>query len=410
MTEQRVKYLLALHLRKECTSEEKDELFRWIHDCTDRDVLGRMLTDAWEDFVPEDALGSDRTQQMLSQILMKEEPVVMSDPALHETALETPVVGSAGNSIRRIGRRWVAAAAVLIIGGAFGYYTLKVAWPASRQMPLTAQRESALQDVLPGTTKATLTLGDGSAILLDTVSSGAFASQGNARIIKKNGRVVYQANATTASGLIYNTLSTTRGHQYPLTLSDGSRIWLNAASSIRFPVLFSGKERSVDITGEVYFEVAKSIKPFIVNAGIAKVEVLGTHFNINAYSDEDQLNTTLLEGSVKVVQGGSALQLARGQQARIRKNGSIELNRNADMEEAVSWTQGYFHFSDAGLKTILRQLSRWYDVDVIFEKQTAGETFSGDIQKSLSLSQVLKILDKNQVRFQINGKRLIVLN
>jgi ferric-dicitrate binding protein FerR (iron transport regulator) len=174
-------------------------------------------------------------------------------------------------------------------------------------------------------------------------------------------------------------------------------------------VQFSDKQRAVEITGEVYFEVAMNSKPFSVTAGDARVEVLGTHFNINAYPDEAKLNTTLIEGAVRITRGPSSMVLAPGQQAQIRKNGAMELKKDADVEEAISWTQGYFHFTDASLETVLRQLSRWYDVDIIYERKPADETFSGDIQKSLSLSQVLKILEKNQVKFQISGKRLIVI-
>jgi transmembrane sensor len=393
MTEQRAKYLLSLYLRKGCTPAEKEELFRWVHDSSDNEPLRRILQDAWTDFSPVDSLDGDRAQRMLSRILTQ----------------GTTTAGSDSRTTRNIGRKLAAAAAILILAGAMCYYYFMAAKPISVPGSPIAKADAVTPDILPGTTKATLTLGDGSAIMLDTVSGTAVASQGNTRIVKQNGRVVYQKGTTPSSGLIYNTLSTSRGHEYPLTLSDGTKVWLNAASSIRFPVLFSEKRRSVEITGEVYFEVAKNIKPFAVSVGGATVEVLGTHFNINAYTDEERLSTTLLEGSVKITRGTSSMLLIPGQQAQIQKNGSIDLNRNADTEEAVSWTQGYFHFTDASLETVLRQLSRWYDVDVIYQKKSADETFSGDIQKSLSLSQVLKILDKSQIKLQIDGKRLIVI-
>jgi ferric-dicitrate binding protein FerR (iron transport regulator) len=390
MTEQRAKYLLSLYFRKGCTPAEQQELDQWINDSSDDETLRRIMQEVWADFAPTDTMDNDRARQMLARIMAP---------------------GPSKGNLRSIGRKWIAAAAILIIAGAatYQYFIHKkpAATPAaSVEIAKAAQPKG---DVLPGTTNATLTLDDGSSIVLDTVAGTTVASQGATKILKQNGRVVYQPNKGATAGLIYNTLSTSRGHEYPLTLSDGTKVWLNASSSIRFPVQFDPKQRSVAITGEVYFEVAKNSKPFSVTAGDAKIEVLGTHFNINAYEDEARLNTTLIEGAVRVTRGPSSMVLAPGQQAQIRKNGAIELKKDADMEEAISWTQGYFHFTDASLETVLRQLSRWYDVDVIYEKRPADETFSGDIQKSLSLSQVLKLLEKIQVRFQINGKRLIVI-
>lgn len=432
MTEQRAKYLLSLYFRQGCTPAEQEELDKWIHDCPDDEDLRRIMQEVWVDFAPTEAMDNDRAQQILSQILtpnvwtapnVSPAPNVLTGPnvSLTPDAWTAPSVLADPNispapvipvHSRPMTRKWIAAAAILIIAGSISYNYFHRDKPAvSPSAPVEIAKTTAPKgDVLPGTTNATLTLDDGSSIVLDTVAGTNVASQGTTRIIKQNGRVVYQnKNTNTTAGLIYNTLSTSRGHEYPLTLSDGTKVWLNASSSIRFPVQFGDKQRAVAITGEVYFEVARNSKPFSVSAGDARVEVLGTHFNINAYEDEARLNTTLIEGAVRITKGTSSMVLAPGQQAQIRKNGAMELNKNADMEEAISWTQGYFHFTDANLETVLRQLSRWYDVDVIYEKHPADETFSGDIQKSLSLSQVLKILEKSQVKFQINGKRLIVI-
>ena len=387
MTEERARYLLAIYLRKEASPQEKEELFRWIQDDPGQATLTRVISGVYADFTPEETIDSQRTEQMLSHILS------------HDTARPAP----------SIGRRWMAAAAILLIAGPLAWYYSTSTRHTPSQTPAVAATRTTTPDVPPGTTRATLTLDNGSVVVLDTVSGATIASQGNTRIVKKDGRVVYQDDASQSTALLYNTLSTARGHQYPLTLSDGTKVWLNAASSIRFPVLFSDKERSVEVTGEAYFEVQKNIRPFIVNAGGTKVEVLGTHFNVNAYTDEQQLKTTLLEGAVKVSHGTSTLLLAPGQQAQVKPNAAMHLEKDADTEEAISWTQNYFHFNDASVETILRQLSRWYDVDIVYKKQPSGETFNGDIQKSLSLLQVLKILDRSQVRFQIDGRRLIVL-
>jgi transmembrane sensor len=193
-------------------------------------------------------------------------------------------------------------------------------------------------------------------------------------------------------------------------LSDGSKIWLNSASSIRFPVAFNGSERVVEITGEAYFEVAKNpSKPFKVRLNGMEIEVLGTHFNINGYTDEPSIKTTLLEGSLRVTKGNAGVLLTPGQQARLIANGNIELIKNANTEEAVSWIDGYFNFKNASLQTVMRQLSRWYDMDVDFEDKQAQQYFTGDIDKSYNLTQVMKILERSQVRCRIVGKKIVVL-
>jgi len=386
MTEERTHYLLSLYLQQKASPQEQEELFTWLNKLPDDAPLRNLLEQAWEGFVPAETMDAGNAERVLDQVLQRKERKIFWLPVV----------------------KWTAAAVVLLIASAMGYLYFTAQTPNTQQQPAIAVKKDRVSpDILPGTTSAKLTLGDGSSVLLDTLTGQTIASQGATTIVKMNGQVIYKNGAKERAADIYNTLTTDRGHQYPLTLSDGTKVFLNAASSIRFPVSFNGPQRSVEITGEAYFEVAKNGKPFTVHAGAAKVEVLGTHFNVNAYTDETAMNTTLLEGSVKVSAGNTALMLVPGQQAQI-KDGSIALNKNADTETAISWTQGYFHFNDASLETVLRQLARWYDVDIVYEKHYPDETFGGDIQKSLSLAQVLKLLDKSQVRFRIQGKQLIM--
>jgi ferric-dicitrate binding protein FerR (iron transport regulator) len=211
--------------------------------------------------------------------------------------------------------------------------------------------------------------------------------------------------------VLYNTVSTPRGGQYQLTLSDGSKVWLNASSSLRFPTAFPGTERRVEITGEAYFEVAgNESKPFVVDiAGKGEVEVLGTQFNINAYEDEPAIKTTLLEGKVKVSEsnGSQSSVLKPGQQAQLA-NG-IRVMDNVDMEEIMAWKTGWFYFDRQELPAIMRQVSRWYDVDVRYEGRISKKSFSGIVGRDNDIKDVLKIMENAGIRFRIEGSSITVL-
>ena len=318
-------------------------------------------------------------------------------------------------------RTWfrVAAAAVLLVG-AFALYNIAGKNNSPKEEIVKTNIEK--QDIAPGGNKAVLTLADGSQIILDSAANGNLASQGNVKVIKlDNGQLAYTTSGTTTE-VLYNTVSTPRGGQYNLTLADGSRVWLNAASSLRYPASFSGNERKVELTGEGYFEVAPLTPkggqkmPFIVNvAGKGEVEVLGTRFNINAYADESSINTTLLEGKVKVtpvtnsqlVTQNSQL-LSPGQQAQI-SNG-IKVINNVDTDPIVAWKTGLFYFVRADVKTIMRQIGRWYDVDVQFEGDISKKTFSAIVNRSNNISEVLKIMKEAGIQFRIVDKKIIVTN
>ena len=265
-------------------------------------------------------------------------------------------------------------------------------------------------DVSPGGNKAVLTLADGSTIVLDEAQNGELAQQGNSKIIKLDGKLSYDPVNKNPKEVVYNTISTPNGGQYQLELADGSLVWLNATSSIRFPTTFIGKERRIEITGEAYFEIAKNREmPFIVAVNGAEVQVLGTHFNINAYNDEDNVRTTLLEGSVKFVSGDNSNILKPGQQFQLAKNGAFNVANDVNVDEVVAWKNGLFAFENATIEKVMRQFSRWYDVEIEYRGKT-DDLFIAEMRRNIKLSDALKALElTGKVKFDIEGKKIIVM-
>lgn len=267
-------------------------------------------------------------------------------------------------------------------------------------------------EVAPGRSKAVLTLADGSVIALDDEKNGRIAKQGNIEVNKSNGgQLEYKLTGSSKpSETLFNTLSTPRGGQYKLNLPDGSQVWLNAASSIKYPTTFHGNERKVDISGEVYFEIAHDARmPFKVRVNGMEVKVLGTHFNVNAYSDEMAIKTSLLEGSIELSKSGSIVPLKPGQQAQlVTSSGNIQVVDDIDMNEVVAWKNGYFSFNKADLQTVMRQIARWYDVEISYEGIIPQRFFGGKIDRNSNASEVLKILEESKVHFTIDNKRIIV--
>jgi len=320
-------------------------------------------------------------------------------------------------------RWWLQAAAIILFimisVGAFFFSNYKTK-PGMANTEPTEKRFK--NDVEPGREKATLTLADGTIVALDNTANGTIAQQGNTVIMKEDGLLAYNTDRNTSqAGILYNTLTTQKGGEYrSLVLSDGSKIWLNSVSSIHYPTAFIGKERTVDITGEAYFEVAKNrAMPFKVNVNGMQVEVLGTHFNINAYGDETVIKTTLLEGAVKIVAGGKASFLKPGQQAMVsspptggggrEKAAEIKIINDADVEEVVAWKNGMFSFKKGDIETIMRQVSRWYDVDVVFKDKISGHFVVTGIPRTVPVSKLLQVLEMmGGVHFEIDGKKILV--
>ena len=307
-----------------------------------------------------------------------------------------------GGGVRSI-LRWSAAAAAVVALLVVGDYAFN-RWKDHRAQPGIAR-----QDIQPGGNKAVLTLADGRVITLDSAQNGTLAVQGAAQVQKvRNGQLAYHTTENGgAAAATYNTISTPRGGEYQVVLPDGTKVWLDAASSLRFPTAFGGGERSVELTGQAYFEVVQDRSVFHVKAGQADIAVLGTHFNVNAYKDESGIRTTLLEGAVRVDDAGQSRVLSPGDQASCT-GVTIQVAPNVDVAAVVAWKNGLFQFSHTDLQSVMRQLMRWYNVDVVYEGAAPVQSFDGKLQRDLSLSQVLSILEKSQVHFRIDGRRIIV--
>ncbi|WP_317170611.1 FecR family protein [Mucilaginibacter sp. E4BP6] len=301
-------------------------------------------------------------------------------------------------------QRIAAAACFLFISSIGGYFFVH-----QQQKPQLVKNQ--VHDILPGTDKATLTLANGKRVLLTKAFSGTVAQQGSMQVKLHSGLISYLAtnDNATSTGPIYNTLTTARKEQFPLVLSDGTKVWLNSVSSITYPVIFTGKERVVKITGEAYFEVAHNKDhPFKVTVDGQTVEDIGTAFNINAYNDEPVIRTTLVTGSVKVTEHEQSVLLNPGYAASTRRNSHVINVSAADIEEAIAWKNGETLFNDEDLPTIMRQVSRWYDVDVTYEGQLPPWHFAGGISRKSKLSSLLKILELNNIHFTVTGNKITV--
>ena len=338
----------------------------------------------------------------------------------------------------RMGRRtWtVAAAVLLLLGAATWWYNQH----PSRQQPVVAkaQRTDA-PAIVPGSNKAILTLAGGEQMVLDSAKNGVLARQGATDVVKeKNGALSYQKPGAGRSGAgadstgaesgaagaaptgaaptpLYNTITTPRGGQYAVTLPDGSKVWLNAASSIRFPTSFTGTTRNVEIKGEAYFEIAanKSM-PFKVavtypNGKVMDVEVLGTSFNIMAYEEEHLVKTTLIEGAVRVSHYSDEKILHPGQQAQLKPDGVLHTLNNADTGAAIAWKNGRTIFAGEDIQTIMRRVSRWYDIDVEYRGNITERKFTGGIARNSDISVLLKILELNQIHYSVEGKKIVLM-
>jgi len=304
----------------------------------------------------------------------------------------------------RFAWRYYAAAACILIG--FGF------WGYSHYGSRVVVAPVVAHDVAPGGYHALLTLSNGQAIVLDSTHAGTTLATQGGTVVRRDasGSLAYTPSSTPITEVLYNTLSTRRGDTYKVLLPDGSAVWLNSSSSLRYPTSFTGASREVTLTGEGYFEIAPSPgHPFIVHTSKESVTVLGTRFNIMAYEDEPAVATSLLSGSVKVSSSASSLVLHPGEQVRLTS--LFEVVPSADMEAAVAWKNAVFDFNNEPLPVILRSLSRWYDVDVRYEGPDfpSGILFSAYISRDLPVSKVLHLLSETkEVTFDIEGKTIIV--
>ncbi|MBC7508981.1 MAG: FecR domain-containing protein [Ferruginibacter sp.] len=402
MTVERIQYLTQLFFDNTITGSEKKELAGWIKASKDNEEISKVLSAAWHTYQLETIMPDEISEKILSTIFSN------TEEAFTQGDKNTPVINI--NSTKKWWRVAIAAASVVFFIG-MGYRFLQ---PTDNRIAVKNKPAPSQigNDVKPGANKAILTLSNGSQIVLDSASNGLLAKQGNARITKlPGGEITYNTNGLAAKEILYNTMTTPIGGLYQLLLPDGSKVWLNSASAIRYPTQFFGSERRVEITGEAYFEVTKNASmPFTVKVNNnTSVQVLGTHFNINAYSDEAEIKTTLLQGVVKISRGSSSSLLKPGQQAQINKNGSIKVIPDADMEEAVAWKNGNFQFNSADIATVLRQASRWYDIEIVYAgNKIPDDKFSGKISRAVNLSSLLKWMQWSDVHFKLEGKKLII--
>lgn len=382
MTREEYNTLYEKYLSGNCTSEEREAIENY-QDSIDLDSHHWIKN------------------QMGEQELVKE--------TIHSELLSS-IARQKRRQILRV-RTWYAAAAVILLILSSGLYFNNL----KKKTPLIAKTESPRfkNDVLPGDNRAILTLDDGSQINLDDAQNGVLASEDNTDIRKiGSGQLEYSASGKLIETVKYNTLSTPMGGQYQLSLPDGSRVWLNSGSSIRFPTAFIGKERIIELKGEAFFDIRENKKmPFIVRTNNSMdIRVLGTQFNVMAYDDEKNINTTLLEGSVQILKESGTAFLEPGQAAILNKGtGKIKVAA-ADIEEAVAWKNGFFIFSNENIESIMRKVSRWYNVEVDYQGNLSNKDFVGTISRDKNISEILKMLElTGAIHFRIEGRRITVM-
>jgi len=406
--------IVTKYIREEyLTSEEETMLREWVAQGPDRQqLLDRLRNDpAWtkENLVRIQDLPHDRIWTKL-ETRLQSEGYWQDTPEITSTIPLIPTV----RSHRMHWGRLVVAASALAVTAGITLWSLRQHKTDSSSVSASAP---VINDVQPGGNKATLTLADGRTIDLDSSADGVLASQGNTYVAKADGKLAYNKAASEAPlSATYNVLTTPRAGQFTLILPDGTHVWLNNASSLRYPVWFTGATREVDLTGEAYFEVAKdAARPFKVHihnspAGTdgGTIDVLGTSFNIMAYSDENAERATLVDGSIRYSHGGNSALLKPADQSVLDARGDLKTLHQVNVDEITAWKNGYFHFDHASLETTMRQLARWYDITVDYQGTMQPQEFMGKIQRNMPLSTVLKGLEGEHVHFKLEGKKVIV--
>lgn len=388
LQQERILYLLHRYGERTATAEERGELTAWLASAQPEDVPEEFVTLLLDNDVQQAPETEPDWDLVYQRILAGRE------------ATETVSTGR----LRFIRSAWLRyAAAVLLLAGLIGVLYISITKDGNEIARV--DNLPGGPDIQPGKSGAVLVLSDGTQLVLDSLRNGVIASQQGSTAILQNGNLAYDADSAAAGGISYNTLSTPKGRQFQVTLPDGTKAWLNAASYIRFPTVFAGNERKVEVKGEVYLEVVKdAARPFKVNVpGRAEIEVLGTHFNVSAYDNDRAVNTTLLEGSVKV----NGVKIRPGQQALVTAQGT-EVGQ-AEVSRAVAWKNGLFNFEGASLEEVMKQLERWYDIDVVYAGSIPDIAFGGEMTKNISLQGLLIVLEKSDVNFRLEGRKLIVL-
>jgi|SRR5665213_584716 len=384
--------LLKIYTEGRAIPRDEQELFDLIEIKRDEEIIKRHIKKLLSEQKSNDHVPAVEWERLFQKIV-EEKNYRPNDPV-----------------IRKISWTRLAAAVIFLLLGT-GYYFFAAQKEQKERRGLAEIQPTKLIDIAPpAVVNAVLTLANGQRIILDSSGKGTLALQGSVNVVKlADGQIAYRG---TSKEIEYNTLSNPRGSKIiTLSLADGSKVWLNAESSLRYPTAFAGNERKVEITGEAYFEVVHNpAMPFVVCKSGTSIRVLGTHFNVNAYDDENSLDVTLLEGSVSVMNVHSIQPkvIQPGAQAKVDKNGAIELTKSVDLNEVMAWKNGFFSFKGADIESIMRQVSRWYNVEVIFKKPVT-EKFYAEVSKSTSVSTLLEILEATKaVQFKIKGNTIMV--
>jgi len=391
--------LIQKHLQGTITEEERAALDIWIAASDDNRQL-------WNEFNND----PDWRQYADSRLRYNESPALERFLQKHA---DVPVAVTVARVHPLHKWRWIAAAVVLVFLSVAGYVWLSRG--VSKEPGLVVK--PGQPEVKPGKNGAMLILADGTRLVLDSLQNGIVAAQGNVNAVLKDGQLSYTSGKEQTSEVVYNTISVPNSRIFRIALPDGTQVWLNSGSSIRYPIAFTGSQRQVEITGEVYFEVVKNRKmPFRVRVyDRAEIEVLGTHFNVNAYENEDAINTTLLEGSVRVLarrEGFPDAQLVQvlqpGQQLQLSATASNIVE--PDIEKVIAWKEGLFDFDGMELRTALKQIARWYDVEVVYKDKVPNVKFYGRISRNISLNGLIRGFEGSGVHMSIqNGKQLVIM-
>ncbi len=392
MQQSRTTYLSKRYLAQNATAEELEEFYEIMRGAQQDKEIKEMLAQSWLDYTTTEQLTVSQADSMFNSILQQAEGLH------HQPASIVPM-----KSLRRIA---AAAAILILLGSSYFLFFNKT----GKQTEIV--KTDLPKDIkAPETNRAMITMANGKTVYLDSLANGTLATEGGVKLEKlADGKIAYSGSATQ---LEYHTLNNPKGSiVIDMVLADGSHVWLNAGSSVTYPVAFVGKERKVTITGEAYFEVTHNAnKPFYVSNDDVSVQVLGTHFNVNAYDDESTIKVTLLEGLVKVgltpaLSKGEGIIIKPGQQAWV--NGEIRLAENVDIDEVMAWKNGKFQFKGANIEAIMKEVARWYDAEIVYEGKIPGE-FVAEISRDLPVSKLLHVMQlTDRVHFKIEGKKIIV--
>ncbi|WP_183561463.1 FecR family protein [Mucilaginibacter sp. SP1R1] len=400
MNNDRLKYLLWQYFNDTISNADCVELLNYLG-TNNPDEVAELIDEEMLKLEEESKIDGFQGKNILERIKADSRFInTQAGPEKHQT------------KIISLFRNWRNVAALLIFLSAVSFYFL-----SDKKKQSENQQSAANAQIVPGSNKATLTLANGKVIVLDSVANGVCAKSGRTVVDKTpKGELIYRTladsgNSNVNAAVVYNTLSTPRGGQYQVKLPDGTNVWLNSSSSLSYPVEFKGNERRVKLTGEAYFEVAKNKeKPFYVSADNAEIKVLGTHFNIAAYNDDDELTTTLLEGAVQVNKNSKQAFLKPGQQAVIKNSADFIAVSEAEVNSAMAWKNGYFVFDDDNLVTIMKKVSRWYDVDIEYQHHFENQRFGGTFYRSKNITELLHNLEKiGKVHFKVTGRRITVM-